>query len=148
MRPCIKFTVSQHQLCLSITPSLSVVCSCWLSSQNGTHWAFFAPAILVALVSTIGPVTASIVHIICTYSVFTQVWLLYTSIHTFLQYTLLIHATLKYFTNCFVCHLLQYCFLRFYNYMYIMYMQYLHAFYTDCFVFLLRTSYPVILATL
>ena len=33
-------------------------------------------------------------------------------------------------------------------YMYIMYMQYLHAFYTDCFVCLLRSSYPVILATL
>ena len=82
------------------------------------------------------PVTVSILHIICTYSLFTLVWLLYTSVCAFLQYTLLIHAILKFCTNCFVCHILHYCFLLLY--MYIMYMQYLHMFYTYSFVFLLR----------
>ena len=37
------------------TYSLSATCRCWLSPQNGTHWAFFVPAILVALVSIFRP---------------------------------------------------------------------------------------------
>ena len=59
MQPCIELLYLTINIVWALPSSLSVICRCWLSSQNGTHWAFFTPAILVALVSNNGPVRAS-----------------------------------------------------------------------------------------
>ena len=152
MQPCIELlyldiNMSEH--------SLSVICRCWLSSQNGTHWAFFTPGILVALVSNNGPVRASRASYSQLQPAFCISYVLRVClrmcgfctlpcVHSYSTHCSYMQYFNINFTNCFVCHILHYCFLLLY--MYIMYVQYLHTFYTYWFVFLLRTYVLAILS--